>query len=106
MKMLMFISLFRLFQNREDVVAAQNLVFLAVNFDFRAAIFAAQDAVALFDFKGNLLAVVVQFAGAKRDNNALGRFFLGGIGDDDAALFGFLLFDRFHEDAVAERFDV
>jgi hypothetical protein len=96
----------KLFQNSQDVVARQNLVFLAVNLDFRAAVFAAQDAVALFDFKRDFFSVVVEFARAERDDDALGRFFLGGIGDDDAALFGFLLFDRFHEDAVAERFDV
>ena len=96
----------KLFQNSEDVVARQNFVFLAVNLDFRAAVFADQNAVAFFDFKRDFFAVVVRFAGAERDDDALGRFFLGGIGDDDAALFGFLLFDRFHEDAVAERFDV
>jgi hypothetical protein len=45
----------KLFQNSEDVVRGQNLVFLAVNLDFRAAVFAAQDAVALFDFKGTFL---------------------------------------------------
>ena len=95
-----------LFEDGQDVVGGQELVFLAVNFDFRAAVFAAQDAVALLDFKRHFLVVVVGFAGAERDDEALGRFFLGGIGNDDAALFGFLLFDGFHEDAVAERFDV
>ena len=72
----------------------QNLVFLAVNLDFRAAVFADEHAVALLDFKRDFLAVVVGFAGAERDDDAFLRFFLGGIGDDDAALFGFLLFER------------
>src|SRR5437899_2000629 len=33
-------------------------------------------------------------------------FFLGGIGNDDAALLDFLLFDRLNEEAVSEGFDV
>ena len=90
----------------ENVVRAEDLVFLAVEFDFRAAVLAGEDAVTLFDFKRNFLSVVVGFAGAERHDDALGRFFLGGIRDDDAALFGFLLFDCFHENAVAEGFDV
>ncbi len=53
----------------------QNLVFLAVNLDFRAAVFADEDAVALFDFKRDFLAVVVRFAGAERDDDAFGAVF-------------------------------
>jgi hypothetical protein len=76
-----------LFKNREDVVRGQNLVFLVVNFDFRAAVFADEHAVALLDFKRNFLSVVVGFAGAEGDDDAFLRLFLGGIGNDDAALF-------------------
>src|ERR1017187_827994 len=90
----------------EDVVGGQNFILLAVNFDFGAAVFTHEHAVALFDFKRNFLSVVVGLAGAEGDDDAFLRLFLGGIGNDDAALFGFLLFDRFHEDAVADRLDV
>ena len=70
----------------EDVVRAQDLVFLVVDLDFGAAVLADQHAVALLDFKGNFLAVVVGLAGAERDDVAFLRFFLGGVGNDDPAL--------------------
>ena len=50
-----------LVNNAEDIVRAEDLVFLAIEFDFRAAVFADQHAVALFDFKRDLLSVVVAF---------------------------------------------
>ena len=95
-----------LIQNGQDVVRGQNLVFLAVNLDFRAAVFADEHAVALLDFKRNFLSVVVGFAGAESDDDAFLRLLLGGIGNDDAALLDFLLFDRLDQDAVADRFNV
>jgi hypothetical protein len=79
------------------------LVFLAIEFDFRAAVFADEDAVAFLDFERNPFAIVVGFADAERDDEAFHRFFLGGIGNDDSALFAifFLFFDRFNEDPIA-----
>ena len=50
--------------------------------------------------------LVVGLAGAERDDDAFHGFFLGGIRNDDAALFDFLLFDSFHEETVAEGFNV
>ena len=38
-----------------------------------------------------------------RDDLALLRLFLGGVGDDDAADFLFFFLDALHEDAVVER---
>jgi len=70
-------------EHGQDVVRGQNLVFLAVNLDFGAAVFAHEHAVALFDFKRDFLPVVVGFAGAEGDDDAFLRFFLGGIGNDD-----------------------
>ena len=90
----------------EEVVRVEELVFLAVELDFRSAILADQDAVADLDFKRDFLAVVVGFAGAEGTDNAFGGFFLGGIGDDDAALLHFFLFDRLNQDPVAEGFNV
>ena len=90
----------------EDVVRVEDFVFLAVNLDFRAAVFADEDAVTLFDFKRNFLAVVIGLARAERDDDAFLRFFLGGIGNDDAALFGFFFLGWFDQEPVAERFNV
>src|SRR5436309_15635474 len=84
-----------LFGHGEDVVRAEDLVFLAIEFDFGAAILADEHAVALLDFEWNLLAIVIGLAGAEGHDQTFHGFFLCGIGDNDPALFGFLLFDRF-----------
>src|SRR5438093_8905054 len=95
-----------LFDDGEDVVGVQNFVFLAVKFDFSAAVFADQHAVAFFHFERNFFSVVIRFACADGYDDAFGWFFLGGVGNDDPALFGFLLFGRFNQDPVAEGFYV
>src|SRR5439155_22437798 len=93
-----------LFDHGEDVITVEDFVFLAVQFDFSAAVFADQHAVALPDFEGNFLAIVAGLAGAERHNPALHRFFLGSIGNDDPALLAFrlFLFERFHENPIAQ----
>src|SRR5437867_12390636 len=90
----------------QDVVRVQDLVFLAVVLDFGAAVFGDEHAVALFDFEGDFLAVVIDLAGAEGDDNAFLRLFLGGIGDDDAAFLDFFFLGGFDQDAVAEGFEV
>src|SRR5207249_6372041 len=65
-----------LFDDGENVITVEDLVFLAVQFDFSAAIFADQHAVALLDFEGNFPAIVVSFAGANsHDETFHGLFF-------------------------------
>ena len=71
----------------EDIVLAHDQIGLTVQFDFGAAVFGDEHVVALLDCELNFLAVVVDFAGAESDDVAFLRFFLGGIGNDDAALF-------------------
>ena len=58
--------------------------------------------VALLDGELDYLAVVIAFAGAEGDDFAFLRLFFGGIRNDDAAFFDFLLFERLHEDAISE----
>src|SRR5258706_13660642 len=96
----------RLFDDRKDVIGVQDFVFLAIEFDFGAAIFADEHAVALLDFKGDFLAVVIGFSGAESNDESFGGFFFGGVGNDNAALLDFLLFGRFNQNAVTERFYV
>src|SRR6185436_2068916 len=55
----------RSFDDREDVVGGENSVFLPVQFDFRAAIFGHEHAVAFPDFERDLLPLVVCFTSAE-----------------------------------------
>src|ERR1700685_2751488 len=95
-----------LLNDRDDVISAENFVILVIEFDFRAAVFGHEHAIAFFDFKRNFLSAVIGFAGAEGDDNAFGGFFLGRIRDDNAAFFDFLLFGRFDKNPVAEGFNV
>src|SRR5690606_27552788 len=72
-----------------DVAFLHDQEVLTIELDFGAAPLAEEDAVAFLDVEGNELAGFVAGAGANRDDHALRRLFLGGIGDDDAAS-GFL----------------
>src|SRR5437899_8157445 len=65
-----------LFDDGENVITVEDLVFLAVQFDFSAAIFADQHTVTLLDFEGNLPAIVVGLTSAERHDHAFHRFSL------------------------------
>jgi len=86
----------------QDVIRAQNLVFLAVEL-ISVPPYLLIDAVAFLDFErifSSSLVLPVPSA-----ITMLPSAFPCGIGDNDPA-FLVLLFDGFHEDAVAERFNV
>src|SRR5256885_6738795 len=97
MRLIVFKSC-RLFDDGEDVITVEDLVILAVQFDFSAAVSADEHTVALLEFKGNLPAIVVGLTSAEGHDHAFHRFFFGGIGDDNLALLAFVLFlfDRLH----------
>src|ERR1043165_9119600 len=95
-----------LFDHGQDVVRVQDLVLFAIQLDFSAAVFADQDAVTLFDFEWDFLPAVVGFAGSEGDNDTFGWLLFRGIGNDDSALFGFLLFGGFYQNSIAQRFKV
>src|SRR6266446_7335222 len=88
----------------EDVVLAHDQVRLVVDLDFGAAVFRNENFVSFLNGEIDLLAVVVDFTGAKSDDFAFLRFFLCGIGDNDPALFYFLLFNRLHQHPISKRF--
>src|SRR6266403_1546525 len=88
----------------EDVVLAHDQVRLIVDLDFCAAVFRNENLVPFLHGEIDFLAVVVDFTGTKSDDFALLRFFLCGIGNNDPALFHFLLFNRLHQHPVPERF--
>src|SRR5258708_13677043 len=80
-----------LFDQAEDVVLAQDQVIDAVDLDFAAGVLAEQDPVALLDDERADLTLLVGLAVADRDDLALGRFLLRGIGVDHPA-FGLFFF--------------
>src|SRR5208283_5203150 len=91
----------RLFKNGQNIVRAQNLVVLVFELDFGAAVLADQHTVALLDFEGDFLAVIIGFAGTEGNDDAFGGFLFGGIGDDDPALLDFAFFGGFDQNLVA-----
>lgn len=92
-------------EDAEDVVFADEGVFLFVDFDFGAAVFADEDFVADLDFEGRDFAVLVFFAGAECDDFGLLGLFLCGVRDDDATADLFFFFDVLHEDAITDGLD-
>jgi hypothetical protein len=90
----------------QDLVFAQNHVFLIVDLDFRAGVLAEQHAIARLDLERDHLAVLADASRADRDDAALGRLLAGGVRDDDAALLLFLLLDPLDQDAVVQRPDL
>src|SRR5712691_1910839 len=96
--------LLRLTDDTEDVVLAHDQVRLIVDLDFSAPVFRDQHLVAFLHREFDLLAFVVHLARAESDDFALLRFFLSGIGNNDPALFCFLLFNRLHQHPISKRF--
>src|SRR5580704_1068946 len=75
----------RLVDDAHDVGLLHDQEFLAVDLDLGARPFAEQHAIAHFDVDGDKLAGFVAAAGPHCGDLALGRLFLGRVGDDDAA---------------------
>ena len=89
----------------EDVAGAEDLVFFVVELDLGPAVLTGQNDIADLDVEFGTGAVVVELAGAERDDLRGHGFFLRGVGDVDAALDLFDFFDGFHEDAIAQGLD-
>src|SRR5205807_7498709 len=83
---LAMLSVSLLFDHAEDVFLAHHEVFLPVDLDLGPGILREQHAVAGLDVEGPNLAVFEDLAVPDRDHFALDGLFLGGVGDDDAAL--------------------
>jgi len=71
--------------NAEDVVLTHERVFVVVDFDFGAAVFADENLVADLDFEGGELAGFVLLAGAEGDDFRLLWLLFGAVRDDDPA---------------------
>src|SRR5262245_59903458 len=88
---------------REDVALAEDLVYIAVDFDFGAAVLAEDYFVADFDRKLAAVARVEELARAGGDDFAALRLLLRCIGQDDAASVHFFGFEGLDDDAIIER---
>jgi hypothetical protein len=80
----------RRLDDAHDVGLLHDQELLAVDLDLGARPFAEQHAVAGLDVERDELAGFVAAAGADGDDLALLRLFLGGVGDDDAAIASFV----------------
>ena len=89
----------------EDVVLADEGVFLLLDLHLGAAVLADQHAVADLDFEGPDLAVLVPLAGAEGDDLGLLRFFLGAVRDDDASADLLFFLEVFNENTIADGLD-
>src|SRR2546427_10127763 len=87
----------------EDVFLLHDEVLLTVELDLAAGVLAEEDPIALLHREGELLAVLGHLAHPDRDHLALLRLYLGGVGNDDAAVLVVLLLDAPDEHAVMKR---
>src|SRR5262249_45688420 len=87
----------------EDIALAQDEQLLTIDLDLRAAVLAVEDLVALGDVQRDALrSVLVVATLADGEDLALLRLLLGGVGEDDAAGSRLLLFDRPHDQTIAQ----
>src|SRR6266849_3691267 len=86
----------------QDLVLFQDQQLFVLDFDFRPAVLAEEDAIAGLDVQRNQFALLA-LASADGDDFAFHRFFFCGVRDDDATLDAFLLFNALHDDTVVER---
>src|SRR5262249_23001990 len=92
-----------LFDHAHDVALLRDDEVLAINLDFRSGPLSEQNPIADFDIERLYLAIIAPDARPSGDDFPFHRFFLGGIGDDDAAYGLLLLLDAADEDAILQR---
>src|SRR6266496_4401917 len=90
-------------QHPHNVALFDDEVLDAIDFDLGARPFAEQDTVADLDVDGDELAALVAAAGSNRDDLALLRLLLGGVGNDDATSGLRLGVDSLDDNAVVKR---
>src|SRR6478672_5462034 len=90
----------------EDVAGGEDQVLLAGVLDLGAAVLAVDDLVTHRDVDRDAVAVVVDAAGADREDLALLGLLLRGVRDDQAGGGGLLGVERADDDAVLEGLDV
>src|SRR3989449_9437646 len=92
-----------LLENGEDVFLAHDQIFLVIELHLGAGILPEEDLVPGLDVQRDLLALVGDLAVAHGDDLALLGLFLRRVGNDDPALFDFLLLEPRHQKAIVQR---
>src|SRR3989449_9809159 len=92
-----------LLENGEDVFLAHDQIFLVIELHLGAGILPEEDLVPGLDVQRDLLALVGDLAVAHGDDLALLGLFLRRVGNDDPALFDFLLLEPLHQKAIVQR---
>ncbi len=87
----------------EDFGFAEDFYFVAFQLDVGAGVFAVDHFVADGNRDAAALAAFEQLAGADGNDFAALRFFLGGVGQHDAAGGAFFGFDGFDDDTIIQR---
>src|SRR5271157_5308453 len=90
----------RAFNHAHDVGLLHDQELLAVDLNFRARPLTEQDALARFEFERREFAALVAGTGSDRDDLALLRLLLDGVGNDDAAFRLVLALNAADDDAV------
>src|SRR5262249_41806908 len=88
--------------NAEDLVLADDEVFLAVQLDLGTRIFADEHEIADVHVEGNGLAIISDPPSTHGDDLRLLRFFLRGVRDDDSTHPLLLLFYALHKNSIAQ----
>src|SRR5467141_2022973 len=92
-----------LLDDAEDVFLAHHEVLLPVDLDLRSGVLREEHPVSRLDVQGADLAVLEDLAVSDGDDFALDGLFLGGVGDDDAALGLLFLLHALHDHAILQR---
>src|SRR5262249_48643422 len=90
-------------QHAHDVALFHDEIFDAIELDLGAGPFSEQHPIAGLEIDGDQLAALVASARTHRNDLALLRLFLGGVGDDDAAGGLFLGIDALDDNTVVKR---
>src|SRR5437762_5199813 len=94
-----------LLDDAEDVFLAHHQVLLPLDLDLGSGVLREQHAVTRLDVQGAHFAVLEDLAGSDGDDFAFDGLFLGGVGDDDAALGLLFLLHALHDHAILQRPD-
>src|SRR5437762_9264758 len=94
-----------LLDDAEDVFLAHHQVLLPLDLDLGSGVLREQHAVTRLDVQGAHFAVLEDLAVSDGDDFAFDGLFLGGVGDDDAALGLLFLLHALHDHAILQRPD-
>src|SRR5213592_4624610 len=96
---------FGLVNNREHIGLAKDQVLFGVDCDFGAAVLSVENLVSDLELHRNS-DVLLEPAGTDRDDLALLRLFLGGVGNEESTAHLLRVLERLDYDAIGEGSDL